>query len=352
MKTIHWHVDNPVDKDKGYPQIEEAAAFLSQNEVVAFPTETVYGLGANAHSDEAVEKIYKAKGRPSDNPLIVHIGHQEDLWKLTNEIPDAARLLIKAYWPGPLTLIFKAKNHAVSPLVTAGLSTVAVRMPDHPVALSLLKKAGLPIAAPSANSSGKPSPTTAAHVTADLDGLIAGIVDGGSTGVGVESTVLDCTGEVPVILRPGGISREQIEKVIGPVDKDAAVENPHAVPKSPGMKYRHYSPEAPLVLTYGTREWRQSLIDEKRDAGLRVGVLATEESAACYEADKVVICGRRAEPETVARELYHSLRSFDEAGLDLILSETFPDEGVGEAVMNRLEKASDHHRIIQNLSGN
>lgn len=200
MKTNLWSVDKYVDIDSSYPQIKQAADLLNKNEVIAFPTETVYGLGGNAKSDEAIAKIFAAKGRPSDNPLIIHIAKQEQLAELVKEVPEKAEQLMEAFWPGALTIIFQLKEGALSKLATAGLNTVGIRMPDHPVALKLLELANLPIAAPSANTSGKPSPTTALHVTEDLDSVIAGIVDGGPTGVGVESTVIDCTDSVPVIL--------------------------------------------------------------------------------------------------------------------------------------------------------
>ncbi|MBD8004451.1 L-threonylcarbamoyladenylate synthase [Bacillus norwichensis] len=347
MKTNYWSVDINVDIKNNYPQVVEAAQYLKEGEVVAFPTETVYGLGANALSDKAVAKIFKAKGRPADNPLIVHIANVNQLDLLTKEIPETAIKLMNEFWPGPLTLIFKSKPDAVSSLVTAGLKTVAVRMPDHPVALALINAAGVPIAAPSANKSGKPSPTMARHVLADLEGLIAGVVDGGPTGVGLESTVLDCTPEVPIILRPGGLSKEEIERVIGQVDQDPALKHSESSPKSPGMKYRHYAPSAPLFLVDGDKAWIQELIDQKRSSGVKVGVLAPEESASFYKADAVVVSGRRSDLKSVAHTLYQALRSFDEKNLDLIYAEVYPLQGVGEAVMNRLEKAAAHRRITQ-----
>jgi L-threonylcarbamoyladenylate synthase len=252
-----------------------------------------------------------------------------------------------AFWPGPLTIIFKKKEGVLSEKATAGLETVAVRMPDHPVALALLKTCGLPIAAPSANSSGKPSPTKAEHVLDDLNGKIAGVLDGGATGVGVESTVIDCTGTFPVILRPGGVTKEQLEAVVGEVREDAALKDQSARPKSPGMKYTHYAPNAPLFMVSGTREFLQTLVEEKRGEGLRVGVLTTEENESFYEAELVLACGRRAELETVAASLYDILRSFNQGKVDIIFSEIFPNEGVGHAVMNRLEKAAGHKLISE-----
>lgn len=345
MNTKYLSVDKNVDSLDTYPQILEAASLLQKNEVVAFPTETVYGLGGNANSDEAVAKIYEAKGRPSDNPLIIHIGEVEQIYSFVEEIPGHAQKLMEVFWPGPLTIIFKKKDGELSKKATAGLSTVAVRMPDHPVARAIIKASRLPIAAPSANRSGKPSPTTAQHVRDDLDGRIAAIVDGGPTGIGVESTVLDCTTEIPVILRPGGISREQIEEIIGEVAVDPALANEGEAPRSPGMKYTHYAPEAPLFLVKGGPEAIRQLIREKKQQGLTVGVLTTEENFSSYDADVVLACGRRSSLETVAGRLYEVLREFNTTSVDIIFSETFPREGVGEAIMNRLLKAAGNKVI-------
>ncbi|OXS56495.1 threonylcarbamoyl-AMP synthase [Bacillus sp. DSM 27956] len=342
----HWIVESDVDKNKSYPQIVDAAKVLQQDEVVAFPTETVYGLGADATSDTAVEKIFKAKGRPSDNPLIVHISNKEQLEGLVEEIPVDASKLIDAYWPGPLTIIFKNKENVFSERVTAGLDTVGIRMPDHPVALSIIEATGLPIAAPSANRSGKPSPTTAQHVIDDLDGRIAGVVDGGETGVGVESTVVDCTGEFPVILRPGGITKEQLEEVVGKVEVDPSLKEGKGAPKSPGMKYTHYAPDAPVYLVDGTKEDVQRLVDEKKEEGLKVGVLTTEERMDWYQADLILSAGRRDDLKTVAQHLYDTLRAFNRSNVDIIFAEMFPEEGVGLAIMNRLQKAAGY-RVIK-----
>lgn len=345
MKMNYWIVENDVDTNKSCPQIVEASQFLKDNEVVAFPTETVYGLGANAKSDEAVDKIFAAKGRPSDNPLIVHISNSEQLNELVEEIPEAAQIMMEHFWPGPLTIIFKKKEGVLSEKVTAGLDSVGIRMPDHPVALALIEAANLPIAAPSANVSGRPSPTTAHHVTQDLDGRISGVINGGETGVGVESTVVDCTTEIPVILRPGGVTKEQLEEAAGPVLVDPSLAKGEGAPKSPGMKYTHYAPDAPLILLEGKREWIQSLVEEKRQAGMKVGILTTEENAHFYQADKILVSGSRSDLSTVAHSLYDVLRSFNESDVDLIFSETFPQEGVGMAIMNRLQKAAGYNLI-------
>lgn len=345
--TKVWKVDKYVDNLENNPQIVDAANNLRNNEVVALPTETVYGLGGNAKSDEAVAKIFAAKGRPSDNPLIIHIADMEQLNEFVQEIPEKANRLIKAFWPGPLTIIFKSKKGILSEKATAGLATVAFRMPDHPVALALLRTSGLPIAAPSANSSGKPSPTTAAHVIEDLYGKIAGILDGGSTGVGVESTVVDCTESMPVILRPGGITKEQLETVVGEVGVDRALTDVDLKPKAPGMKYKHYAPNAPLYLVSGSKAFLQNLVKEKQQDGLRVGVLTTEENVHDYKADIVLACGKRGELATVASSLYETLRMFNHEKVDVIYSEMFPTTGVGHAIMNRLQKAAGNKRITE-----
>ncbi|MFO6496959.1 L-threonylcarbamoyladenylate synthase [Bacillus sp. z60-11] len=346
MNTMLWTVDAKGDLSTNYPQITQAARLLQQNETVAFPTETVYGLGANAKSTEAVAKIYEAKGRPSDNPLIVHIADIQQLEEFAKVDSSQASALMERYWPGPLTLVLPCKQGVLSTRVTAGLDTVAVRMPDHPVALALIKEAGVPVAAPSANVSGKPSPTKAAHVIHDLNGRIAGIVDGGPTGVGVESTVVSCTGDIPVILRPGGVTKEQLEAAAGTVLIDQGITDEEKAPLSPGMKYTHYAPEAPLAIVNGTSEEIQRLIGQYQKDGMKVGVLTTEERAGAYRADAVRICGRRDRLETVAAGLYDALRSFDEEKLDYIFAESFPEEGVGRAVMNRLLKAAGH-RVIE-----
>ncbi|WP_369901711.1 L-threonylcarbamoyladenylate synthase [Bacillus manliponensis] len=346
MNTKMWSVDNVVEIENGYPQLQEAAQLLKENEAIAFPTETVYGLGANALSDEAVVKIFEAKGRPSDNPLIVHIGAKEQLSHIVTDIPPVAEELMKHFWPGPLTLVLPRKE-GISEKVTAGLQTVGVRMPDHPVARALIEQANVPVAAPSANRSGRPSPTLASHVYEDLQGKIAGIVDGGATGVGVESTVLDCTSSVPTILRPGGITKEQLEEVIGEVAVDPALLDETEKPKSPGMKYTHYAPKAPLSIVEGSRSFIQKLVTEKREEGYKVGVLTTEEYSHIYDADVVLSCGLRTDLSTVATKLYDTLRTFDSNGVNIIFSESFPNSGIGSAIMNRLTKAAGHHVIFE-----
>ena len=313
--------------------IREAAALLSKGELVAFPTETVYGLGADATNEEAVAKIFAAKGRPQDNPLIAHVATVEQLRGLVDNLPDYVEELIKAYSPGPLTYVLPT-NGTCATNVTAGLSTIAVRIPDHPVALSILQACNLPIAAPSANISGKPSPTAASHVYEDLQGKIAGIVDGGPTGVGLESTVISCRENDVVILRPGGITKEQIEEII-PV-ADIVMEN-NEKPASPGMKYKHYSPEVPLWLVEGNAEAIQQVVDKEQHKGKKIAVLASKEIYQQVKADERFNLGDNL--SEVASRLYDALRTFKEAEVDLIIAEVFPETGIGEAVMNRLRKA-------------
>ncbi|KIL49756.1 L-threonylcarbamoyladenylate synthase [Jeotgalibacillus soli] len=342
MNTTRWNVNKYVDKNKKYPQIEEAAQWLRRGEVIAFPTETVYGLGADATSDEAVEKIFAAKGRPSDNPLIVHISSKEQLTQLVTGITEEAEKLMERFWPGPLTIIFPKKQGVFSKKVTAGLETVGIRMPSHPVALQIISASGLPIAAPSANRSGKPSPTTADHVMEDLNGRIAGLVDGGETGVGVESTVVDCSVTPPMVLRPGGVTMEEIRACIGQVEVDASLQHEAQAPRSPGMKYTHYAPQAPLYVTSGSIRWMQNTIRFYQQQGKKVGVLATSETTRELKADLLVTCGSATDLSTVAHFLYQSIRSFDHHDIDLILAESYEPRGMGAAIMNRLEKAAGH----------
>lgn len=340
VETKQWRADPLTAGLENDPQIKAAAQCLIGGEVVAFPTETVYGLGGNAKSRDPIRKIYEAKGRPSDNPLIVHIATPEQVREICTEINPIAKKLMDTFWPGPLTLVLPSRGE-VSDAVTAGLSTVAVRMPSHPVARALIRTANLPIAAPSANRSGHPSPTKAEHVLHDLDGRIAGIIDGGETGVGVESTVVDCTTTPVTILRPGGISREQLIDAIGPVADDPAMTRPDQTPKAPGMKYKHYAPEAVMYLVPGGGERIRGLIAHEKNNGRRVGVLTTEENENSYPlADVVLTCGRRSELESVAHSLFAVLRDFDSKKVDVIYSETFPEKGIGKAIMNRLSKAA------------
>ena len=346
MKTITANIKEGIDQEI----ITEAGSILKDGGLVAFPTETVYGLGGNALDEQAAEKIYAAKGRPSDNPLIVHIAEFEALNKIAAEIPEEAKMLADAFWPGPLTMIFQ-KTDLVPMGTTGGLNTVAVRMPDHPVALALIRAAGGYIAAPSANTSGRPSPTCAAHVQEDLDGRIEMILDGGPVGIGLESTIVDFTEDVPVVLRPGYISLEMLKETLGDVrmDRGLLITDNSVHPKAPGMKYRHYAPKADLSIVEGTEAQvidcinRLSADAEKK--GLKVGVIATNETKDRYAHADVFSIGSREEEETIAHHLYEVLRNFDDDRVDLIYSEAFYTPRMGQAIMNRLLKAAGHKII-------
>lgn len=328
------------------PEVLEAAAkVIREGGVVAFPTETVYGLGADATSAEAVGRIFEAKGRPSDNPLIVHVADREQLDQVVSLVPPVAERLIERFWPGPLTLVLP-KVASVPHAVTGGLETVGVRMPDHPVALALIRAAGLPVAAPSANRSGRPSPTAAEHVLEDLGGRIPLVIDGGETGVGLESTVIDLTIDPPVILRPGGITLEEIAEAIGAVEVAASVDGAEAgeAPRSPGMKYVHYAPKARVILVDGPvlhmQEKIRDLILEFQEEGRRVGIMCGAESRGLYLAQVVMEYGSRGDLAAVASDLFGTLRAFDRHGVDVILVEGVPTTGIGLAIMNRLRRAA------------
>jgi L-threonylcarbamoyladenylate synthase len=347
MNTMVIKVDaTEPDMDR----IREAAKYLIQGDLVAFPTETVYGLGANALSEAAVRKIFAAKGRPGDNPLIVHIAHRDDLLPLVASVPPLAEPLMAAFWPGPLTLIFP-RSPLVPDVVTAGLDTVAIRMPSHPVAMALIHTAGLPVAAPSANRSGRPSPTCAAHVIDDMDGQIPLIIDGGETGIGLESTVLDLTGEIPTILRPGGVTREELLTVLPQVEMDPAVYGTDmTAPRSPGMKYRHYAPKADMVVVEGDDRLVPARVlqiaDDAMRSGKRVGILATVENASFYTGRPVWLIGQRSDAVEIAHRIYTLLRQMDLEDIDLIIAEGIDASGLGAAVMNRLRKAAGFHVIL------
>ena len=366
-------------------ELKEAAGILRSGGLVAFPTETVYGLGGNALDEDAARKIYAAKGRPSDNPLIAHVSCVEEVAPLVKEIPEAGRKLMEAFWPGPLTMIFP-KSEKVPYGTTGGLDTVAIRMPDDPVANRLIALAGVPVAAPSANTSGRPSPTTADHVWQDMNGRIDMIIDGGPVGIGVESTIVDVSSAVPAVLRPGAITMEMLEEVLGEVSVDPAILGPLSAdvrPKAPGMKYKHYAPKADLTLvepgTGADRESRaeqvtgaeqkngadrntgaypetgldetqlqamirkvRELSREKIEAGYKVGVICTDESRDCYTDGEVRSIGARKSQASVAHNLYALLREFDDLGVDYIFSESFPKDHLGQAIMNRLSKAAGY----------
>lgn len=315
-----------------------AADLIKRGELVAFPTETVYGLGGNGLDADAVTKIYEAKGRPADNPLILHISAIDELYPLVREVPEKALVLADKFWPGPLTMIFK-KADIVPNAVTCGLDTVAIRMPSHPFANAFIRTAGLPIAAPSANRSGSPSPTEAKFVFDDLSGRIPLIVDGGRCTVGLESTVISMSGCIPTILRPGGVTKEVIEAEIGRVDIHPGALRPVAVDKaaSPGMKYRHYAPKAKLVLVDSGAA--REKYDEAVCNGLNAAILASEETAAFYGGCRVKIYGSIARPESIAANLFRCLRELDAEGTDIIVCESTDTNGIGLAIMNRLYRA-------------
>lgn len=345
MQTRVIKIDSAkIDRDA----MKEAAALIREGELVAFPTETVYGLGADALHPEASKKIYTAKGRPSDNPLIVHISKFEDLVSIAREVPQQARKLSEAFWPGPLTMIVW-KNEKVPYETTGGMDTVAIRMPNHPIALRLIEESGCLIAAPSANTSGKPSPTEASHVALDMDGRIPMILDGGPVGIGIESTIIDLTEDVPMILRPGYITKEMLEDVLDEevrIDPGIIASDSERKPKAPGMKYKHYAPKADLVLVEGETERVveeiNQLVQKKQGAGWKVGVIATDETLDKYRADYVVSIGAREDEDAIARHLYKILREFDDQKVDAIYSESFATPRIGQAIMNRLLKAAGH----------
>lgn len=327
---------------------------LRKGQTVAFPTETVYGLGANALDKTAVKKIFEAKGRPSDNPLIIHIAEVEQLKDLVLSIPEKALRLMDEFWPGPLSIVME-KTELVPYCVTAGLGTAAVRMPENPEAYILLKSAGCPVAAPSANLSGKPSPTKPEHVTHDLTGRIDGIVMGRTCDVGIESTVIDMTVDPPVILRPGIITKEDIEKIIGTVKVAGRKDSKNSVPKAPGMKYTHYAPNAQMILFDSAPDKAPELIiktaADELAQGKKVGIIATDETQGIYEKALnpsglrkntcILSTGSRKNLKTVAHNIFHILRRFDDEKVDIILSEAFEAEGVGFSIMNRMDKAAD-----------
>ncbi len=361
---------------KGMEGIEEAAEIIRRGGLVAFPTETVYGLGGNALDPAASRKIYAAKGRPSDNPLIVHVSCIEEVEPMVTGIPTGGRRLMETFWPGPLTLILP-KADCVPYETTGGLETVAIRCPENRLTLSFIRAAGVPIAGPSANTSGKPSPTEAAHVYHDLHGKIDMILDDGPVGIGVESTILDLTGAQPTLLRPGAVTVEELSEALGcEVQIDPAIiaggvsEGIH--PKAPGMKYRHYAPSArmALVTTRRCREQDYLLSEEERTeadamvadcikrlasadeaAGLRVGIICCEETRLRYQdaagrkADLKVL-GRRSDPLSMTHALFRVLRDFDTDGVERIYAESYSDRGVGFALMNRMRKSAGMLEVL------
>lgn len=336
MKTIIKYVDNLLTNNDSYTQ---AVDLLTKGEVVAFPTETVYGLGAIATNEEAVAKIFEAKGRPQDNPLIVHIGSKEEMMAFTQDIPKLAEVCMDAFWPGPLTLILPLRPNTLAKNVTAGLQTVGVRMPEHKVALELLKQLKQPVAAPSANKSGKPSPTKAVHVHHDLEGKIPLILDGGTTGIGLESTVIEFVNDLPTILRPGGVTKEMLEKVIGQVGEAQPTDEKEA-PRAPGMKYAHYAPDSPVYLIEASLVKLKEAVEKIHNEQKKVAIIASE-SFRRINVDYFFSLGKEDQLSDAAHLLYQALRDCDETDADIILVPVLSKAGVGTAIMNRLEKAAD-----------
>ena len=347
MKTLVYRID---ETNPNPPEMAELGEIIKKGGLVAFPTETVYGLGGDALNPESSKKIYAAKGRPSDNPLIVHIAAWEDIFLLTKEVPEAAKKLAQAFWPGPLTMILK-KSDRVPKETTGGLDTVAIRFPSHKVAQELIKASGGFIAAPSANLSGKPSPTIAKYVLEDLDERVDAIIDGGDIPIGLESTIVDLTAEEPMILRPGFITREMLLSVLDQVKTDPTILDASCRerPKAPGMRYRHYAPKGDLSIVEGSPEeviaYINRAVSNARETERKTGVIATAESAPYYSADLVKSVGSRENSGEVAASLYRILREFDDENVEVIYSESFSSEGLGEAIMNRLLKAAGHKVI-------
>ena len=314
--------------------MQAAATIIKNGGLVALPTETVYGLGANALDANAVKKIFAAKNRPMDNPLIVHLADASDLMRVAANIPPKAEKLINAFWPGALTIILPS-NGVVPPETTGGLCSVAVRVPLNRVAREVIRMAGVPVAAPSANSSGKPSPTLAIHVKEDLDGKIDAIIDGGAATLGLESTVIDLTGE-PCLLRPGMITKEMIEDVIGAVNIGGIIDDTES-PKSPGMKYRHYAPKAPVFLFEPTIE---AMHEINKKANYKTGIFVSKQNAEIFRNGRIIVSGDLNDPKTIAANLFKALREFDFIGVNEIYAEIISDTGEGVAIMNRLQKAA------------
>lgn len=349
METIIKKIDRNNIQEEDF---KEASDIINKGGLVAFPTETVYGLGADALNEQAAARIYAAKGRPSDNPLIVHIADIAALNELASDVPDIAYELADAFWPGPLTIILN-KSGLVPKGTTGGLETVAIRMPSDKIAAALIKYSNKYIAAPSANTSGRPSTTKAEHVIEDLDGKIDMIIDGGASDIGLESTIVDLTGEFPVILRPGYITKDELEAVVGYVEYDKAVLNREAntniVAKAPGMKYRHYAPKAELFIVEGSMEDTIECINknvkEKEMLGFKTGVIATDETKNMYHGGIVKSLGSRNNELSITSALFDILREFDTIEARYIYTESFDGLEHGQAVMNRLLKAAGYHII-------
>lgn len=347
MDTIVHRIANTIEDDKA---IQTAGKIIKQGGLVAFPTETVYGLGGDALNPDSSRKIYAAKGRPSDNPLIIHICKLEDIDKIISVFPDQAKKLAQEFWPGPLTMVLP-KSDMVPKETTGGLDTVAVRMPVDPIALSFIEAAGGYVAAPSANVSGRPSPTSSRYVEEDMYGRIEMIIDGGDVEIGLESTIVDLTGKVPMLLRPGRITLEMLKEILGEVEVDKTILAGNAAgrPKAPGMKYKHYAPKGELTIIAGESQAVVKKINELAVRGMqqgeKIGVIGTEENISFYQGHSIKSVGKRDDEVSIAKHLYRILREFDDEGITLIYSESFSAGGMGQAIMNRLLKAAGHQIV-------
>ena len=360
MQTIYYDLRDTKGQQKEIEdKISAAAKILREGGLVGIPTETVYGLAANGLDEKAVKRIFEAKGRPQDNPLILTIPGQQWLPRYCKDIPPLAYVLARKFWPGPLTMILKCRTDVVPSVITAGLDTVAMRCPNHPVTLAIIREAGIPVAAPSANTSGRPSCTTAQDVLEDMDGKIEGVVDGGPCTVGVESTILDLTCDPPRLLRPGGLPLEALEQLIGPIAVDKAVVSPLQAgeqPKAPGMKYRHYAPKAPVTVFTGAPE--ASAREISRRAGPTTGIICFDEFAHLFPTQEVHTLGPSNDKLAQAQRVFDALRTFDNSDVTEILAQCPDSRGLGLAVGNRLKKAagfhvveSDSQRIVLGLTG-
>ncbi|MGL4848250.1 MAG: L-threonylcarbamoyladenylate synthase [Clostridium sp.] len=345
MKTEVYILNGENDREK----IKKAAEAIKNDGTVAFPTETVYGLGANALKENCVKKIFEAKGRPQDNPLIIHVASKE-IDEYVKNVPEIAQKLMDKFWPGPLTLILEKKD--IVPMETsANLKTIGIRMPNNEVALELIKEAGVPIAAPSANISGRPSPTTLEICVEDLDGKVDYIIGGEKCDVGLESTIVDCTVNPPIVLRPGGITLEMLKEVDEniTIDKGLLNNSDEFKPKAPGMKYRHYAPNAKLKIIMGNREKTiekiREMVHNYKDEDKRIGILLATESKGSYDSGEQIVIGSYNDLNEVASNLFEALRKFNEIGVDIILAEGFEEKGLGIAIMNRLNKAAGYDII-------
>ena len=340
VKIKEGHIDGAL--------IQEAGAILKAGGLVAFPTETVYGLGGDALNPLSSKKIYAAKGRPSDNPLIVHIAEFGALAPIVREIPENARKLAEKFWPGPLTMILY-KSDLVPYETTGGLDTVAIRMPGNRIARELIRAAGGYVAAPSANRSGKPSPTLAKYVAQDLEGRVEMIIDGGDVKIGLESTIVDLTSDKPMVLRPGYVTRQDLLEVLPEIEEDSTLmrDDSGQAPRAPGMKYRHYAPKGDLTIVKGVEEKVLAYINAQceKNENKKTGVIGTDATVRRYDADVCKSVGCREDEEAVARELYRILREFDDEDVEVIYAEAFDDSGIGRAIMNRLLKAAGHKLV-------